>query len=343
MVARLVLVLAACALAVHALEPRPSPIECKHSYEGASYDLTALAAQMPTQSGMDLQTSNDYEYKFSICNTVAPPTNCLKTSGESKSSKDWAPAWQTRSDQKASSSKDAQDPDRSYLLCHRIGSPEKDDHTWEHHDDPAHGITLKYTGGQRCTNGDERSLSLSFQCAASTPEKVEGHVLEEAGHCAYQIKIDTEYACPLECGLQAVGSVCSGHGICGFDKDINKARCYCNTGRSGEHCTDASEGEEKEEDSNYGPVLGLLIFVTIVVVVVLGMLVALWRFMQTRKVEVMGDVYTSLHGGADTFEIERVDMSEPDRESLSVPSTQRPVFSAERSGDTRLETMATQL
>merc|ERR1711998_200085 len=331
-----------CALAAHALEPRPSPIDCKHCYEGASYDLTELAAQMPSQHSLDLQDSNDLDYQFSICNTVAPPTNCLKVNGESKSSKDWAPAWQTKSTQKPNPAKDAQDPDRGYLTCYRIGSPEKDDHTWDHHEDPSHGISLTYTNGQRCSNGDARQLTLNFKCAPTTPSlKLENHVLEEAGHCAYEIAIDTEYACPLECGLKTVGAVCSGHGICGYDRDAGKARCYCNTGRSGEHCTDAHHDSSDEgHDSNYGPVLGLLIFVTIVVIVVLGMLVALWRFMQTRKVEVMGDVYTSLHGGgADTFEIDRVDMSQPDRrDSFTLPNTERPVFSAEeRPRDTKLE------
>lgn len=315
-------------------------MDCKTSFDGASYDLNELATQLPAQTVHDVQQSaeKDYLYTFGICKTVAPPTNCLNADGSSRVRWDWSPGWQTKSTESPTTT-----ADRSALTCHYLGSPMADAHEWKQLDDPSKGVTLTYTDGQTCHSqgGGRRKLHLMFQCAPTTVKKIEQLVIDEANHCEYEIKIDTEYACPLECGLQATGSVCGGHGICGFDRDTNKAKCYCNSGRSGQYCTAVAEAAS--DDSDYGPVLGLLIFVTIVVVVVLGMLVALWRFMQTRKVEVMGDVYTSLHNSAESFEIERVDMSEPDRrDSFEMPNTQRPVFSAERQ-DTKLETIATQL
>ena len=46
--------------------------------------------------------------------------------------------------------------------------------------DPAMGVTLTYTGGQHCSNGERRALQLNFVCSRDSPEKIENQVTHKA-------------------------------------------------------------------------------------------------------------------------------------------------------------------
>jgi hypothetical protein len=153
--------------------------------------------------------------------------------------------------------------------------------TWSLLDDkdPGAGVQLKYTGGQHCSSGARRALAIKFKCAKSGLENIEQQVIDESKHCQYDITIESEYACPTECGFGSATSMCANHGICRYDTDAKRARCFCNRGWRGAGCDE--EGSE-ESAPTYGPVLGLLIFVTVVVVVLIGAMVFFWRYMHQR-------------------------------------------------------------
>lgn len=321
-------------------------MDCKYdSGKGASFNLNALrdrSAQAYTMQDRIQSSEKDYLYTFGICKAVQPPANCLRDNGDARTRYFWSPAWQTKSSETPSHD----GSNNENLLCHYLGAPTHTNHEWSIDErDPAKGVTLTYTGGQHCTRKDpatgqamQRRFAINFQCAPKTPEKIEQLIIDESSHCEYDITIDSEYACPSECGLEQTGAVCGAHGICGYDSDQGRARCYCNGGRQGDFCTEEAKAEE--EDTN-GPIVGLMVFVAIMVVLILGMLVMLWRFMQSRKVEAMGDVYHSLHNdfsnpATEIFEIERVEMgsSEP---VFPMPST------GDSARDTKFEQVASQL
>merc|ERR1711988_86699 len=273
MVLRLTLAAAALSAALAQSPPsaQPEPMSCTHHTDGASYDLSGLREHTIVAQDRMQTSQNDYVYTVGVCKTVKPPANCLLANGDSRVRHYWAPAWQTKENESPATA-----GDRSKLTCKYLGSPEAAQHTWTAMEDPSKGVQLTYTGGQHCTSQPnlQRKLAINFKCAARTVERVEALIIDESAHCEYEITVDSEYACPTECGLSQTGSVCAAHGICGWDTDSNKARCYCNNGRTGEFCTDTVEEEDKQ---SYGPILGLLIFVTIAIVVIIGMLVALWR------------------------------------------------------------------
>ena len=114
-------------------------------------------------------------------------------------------------------------------------------------------------------------------------------MIDESKHCTYAITIESMYACPTECGFGSGGKMCGGHGICRYDTDAgthalsgpNKApndkkgvaKCFCNAGHAGAGCSEAPAGAV----ATYGPVLGLLIFVTIVMVGLVAGIFFLYR------------------------------------------------------------------
>merc|ERR1712070_274765 len=295
------LLLAAYAVA---LSPAPAPMDCSYSNDtyGVSFNLHALAEQGKAYTVQDrIQTNElDYVYTFGICGSVAPPTNCLNQDGSSRVQYDYSPGWQTRASESASTSTNPSEMDCKYL-----GSPSHDAHEWSiNEENPAAGVTLTYTNGQHCSNGERRKLSVNFKCVPKLPKKIDQTVIDESAHCAYELEVESEFACPVQCGLDASGAVCGGHGLCGFDTDTRRARCYCNRGRTGEHCT---EDAESAEEQSSGPIVGLLIFIVVAMVIVIALLLYLVRWMQSRKTTIMGDVYTSLHSQTDNFDLERVE------------------------------------
>lgn len=249
-------------------------------------------------------SQQNYLYTFGICKAVPAPKNCLNADGSSRVRFSSAPAWQT-------SVSDAED-------CKYLGSPDKADHSWAAIDeqDPAKGVKLTYSNGQHCSNGQQRKFALNFKCAPRTVETIEQRVIDESRHCEYEIEIESEYACPTECGLIATGAICGSHGLCGFDTTTKQAKCFCNTGRTGAHCTETLDGDTSD---SLQPVIGLLVFVVVALLGLGAFLVMLWRHVQGRS---LGSMYSALHeedgGRRDSFEssnmlrveLEQVDQAE---------------------------------
>lgn len=52
--------------------------------------------------------------------------------------------------------------------------------------------------------------------------------IDEFNACNYVANVYSIQGCPLECPRAASGQLCSGNGVCGFDNNLFKARCFCN-------------------------------------------------------------------------------------------------------------------
>jgi len=196
-------------------------MSCKYDTgKGATYDLTKLQELSQTKPAevvdrMQVAQMN-YVYTFGICSTVAPPTNCIKPDGTSRVDPYWAPAWQTNS-----SETDITVPDVNERDCMYLGGgdlAEAATFSLLDKSDPGAGVTLTYTKGQHCSSGARRQLKLNFKCNSRVGiEKFDQNVMDESAHCVYEINIESEYACPLECGFGGGHSLCGGHGVCGYD------------------------------------------------------------------------------------------------------------------------------
>merc|ERR1712070_319922 len=259
------------------------------STKGATLDLANLKSITETSPAtvsdrIQKAPLSDYMYTFGVCNNVQAPKNCLDSTGAPvKRDYYWAPGWQTKK------SENALTPAQGTPYCRYLGNPAMmSNMEWALYDeeDPSKGVKMTYTGGESCSTKDasgnpqRRQLELNFLCSRNQLEKFEDQVLDETGHCKYAITVESEYACPLECGFGSSGNICNNHGICRYDTDLKKAKCFCNDGWEGGGCEATSDGDD--DKPTYGPVLGLLIFVTVALVALVAAMVFLWRYLKGR-------------------------------------------------------------
>lgn len=256
-----------------------------------TFDLSALSELTSAQPAVvrdRIQTSQqDYIYTFGICNNVTAPPSCTDaTTGNNQVKYDKAPAWQTS----------ATDPKH----CVYLAAPDKPQGATQwallDENDPAAGVNLTYTGGQSCHSGgaSRRTFSILLQCAANTVEKIEQQVIDESAHCAYDITIKSEYACPTQCGFGASRKLCGGHGLCGYDSDAAESRCYCNKGYHGADCSQSDDAEEAPAAAYSTSIMVLLSFVALgMLTMILG---AIWFIKyRAKKLDAIGDLYSRLH------------------------------------------------
>jgi len=303
-----------------AIADKAIDMDCTYDTKlGAKYDLSKLQGWTKlkplTVSDRLQDAEKDYVYTFGICHTVKVPDACKKTNGESKfDASDHFPAFQTNSTQSGLPSED-QD-------CFYLGSPElneEDKTKWSLIDDknPGAGVILTYKDGQHCSHKDaqgnklRRELSLKFMCSVhgGEMERIRETVMDEASQCKYEITVESEFACPTECGFGGGHSMCNEHGVCGYDTDAKEARCFCNEGFGGAGC---DEQKDAPGLAGYGPILGLLIFVTIAIVGLVAAVAALFRFMSKRTVPMDGESYARLGDDGDSFTPMRMDVKGPD-------------------------------
>jgi len=256
------------------------------SGKGAKFDLTPLKTQNPVSVSDRAQTTgqNDFVYTFGICDNVAAPPVCLTQQGEQRVGigvfGKATPGWQTKKGEDWATTPAGQEPHCMYL-----GNPEVAPE-WSLLSDknPGMGVQITYTQGQHCTqkNPDgskkRRALNVRFVCSKHDIFKKDEQVIYESAHCEYDITIESSYACPVECGFGSGGNMCNNHGICRYDTDAGRSRCFCNAGYAGGGC----DQEATDDTPTYGPVLGLLIFVTITTVALIAGIVGLWRYMRNR-------------------------------------------------------------
>jgi hypothetical protein len=107
--------------------------------------------------------------------------------------------------------------------------------------DPSYGLNLTYLGfndGSAC----QRAFHLILRCgyepfppADSTQNT--GRFITEVSDCHYEAYSWSLAGCPLECPVGANGQLCSGLGICGFDKNVKRPRCFCDDGYIERDCS----------------------------------------------------------------------------------------------------------
>jgi hypothetical protein len=91
-------------------------------------------------------------------------------------------------------------------------------------------MVMTYIGGPGCGNGVSRQFSLVFQCARFSmipPGTYDFFYIEENNMCQYEAFLWSNAGCPKECPVGPNGALCSDNGICGYDKNIPAARCFC--------------------------------------------------------------------------------------------------------------------
>jgi len=195
--------------------------ECVFSAKGASFDVTALKMGMSASYHVkDIRDTveNNYTYVFNVCGYATPPANeCIRT----VAGRGAAPAFQVYDNGKS---------------CHRLGGVGEKYRKFSllDEDDPTYGVSLTYTGGDKCSEGKiDRSMTVKFICAETWGNTPNARVKED--ECSYELEFQTVFGCPQECPF-VDRALCGGKGFCGMDSDTNKPKCFCNEGHTGPDC-----------------------------------------------------------------------------------------------------------
>lgn len=112
-------------------------------------------------------------------------------------------------------------------------------------------MVVQYTGGSDIMcNGNQRSLRLSFFCMNNPHTLPSETSVVEYPMCTYNIEMQTQFACPISCG-EYNRKLCGGRGVCGYDRDKQRARCFCNDGYYGTACEKDGTGLSELSSSSY--------------------------------------------------------------------------------------------
>lgn len=155
--------------------------------------------------------------------------------------------------------------------CYRLGD-DAANAEWSLYDsgDSSAGVVVTYVGGDDfwCDKIDnvaaKRSFSIRMICANKYYLPTETKIVEYI-KCAYRITLSSIYGCPLECGI-GEREVCNGHGVCGFDVDLKRARCFCNTNYWGDECQNVGS-RKTSVDSMTFITIGLTLFLLILLII----------------------------------------------------------------------------
>mmetsp|Transcript_24460 Transcript_24460/g.34533 ORF Transcript_24460/g.34533 Transcript_24460/m.34533 type:complete len:302 (-) Transcript_24460:37-942(-) len=147
-------------------------------------------------------------------------------------------------------------------------------------DNAAVGVKLTYKGGTECASASEgaekvyRSFAINFRCVSGPTTLSPISTVSETNKCEYDVTMTSIYGCPLECHSDDHNTLCNGHGVCAVDKSLKAARCFCNSGWSGDKCTDESEVEEGDESNSATSTL--MTFAIIFLIALLGLAYVLY-------------------------------------------------------------------
>lgn len=185
--------------------------------------------------------------------------------------------------------------------CYQVGGPSAQGWNFSVYDTtkPARGVSLTMLNGEstwcpvnRQTGAvRNRTFTVSLLCAPMpTNTFYTSATVFELNQCDYRMEIKSVAGCPTECtGGPGSQSVCGGNGVCGFDTDANRAKCYCYAGFAGSGCAPA--GAAAAGLSAEGVIL-------IIVCVVLAMVIGLvgFMFLKLRKLQVDPSAYEQMQG-----------------------------------------------
>jgi hypothetical protein len=157
---------------------------------------------------------------------------------------------------------------------------------------PARGVSMTLLGGSKqfCGGGRSRTFTLSLQCAGSTPIGFlyPDATVFERNTCDYQIELKSIAGCPTQCINN--GLLCANNGVCGYDTDAKRSKCFCFSGFTGGDC---SASTSSASAALSGEAI-ILIVVCIVLSMVIGLVV--FMFLKLRKLQVDPAAYDQLQG-----------------------------------------------
>jgi hypothetical protein len=161
---------------------------------------------------------------------------------------------------------------------------------------PAKGVFLQYLGGDVCPGtGKARTLRIWLLCYNDANNIPDQEIILESDSCYYEIFVNSAYGCPAECPTvkdPSTGNafLCANHGVCDFDAAINKPRCFCNEGFTGDDCTVSTT-----LPGGFSMVTGVLLFVSLLLVATLAFLGFLWFKIKGLRLD--PTAYSALRSG----------------------------------------------
>ena len=205
----------------------PASNPCVVSAGARTFDLSELRTLRFTSQD---RGASGWVYAFSACSNVTPSSagaNCAKTS----------PAAVLQATDGACHS-------LGTLATRKLSALEC-------------GITLSFSGGDRCgAEGTPRSTLVIVQCD-DIPEPVAVRAGHGATGCSYSLRVRARAGCALECGRDGAGAVCGGtaNGVCVADSSLDgRASCSCAKGRSGAACAETVEDAVSAQEQVSGGV-----------------------------------------------------------------------------------------
>lgn len=136
--------------------------------------------------------------------------------------------------------------------------------------------------------GRNRTFSLELLCAPAAPQtRYDDASVIETNTCDYRMQLKSIAGCPLECVTG--GSICSNNGVCGYDTDAGKSRCFCYNGFEGGNCGSAAPDQSGMSTEGI-----ILIIVCCVLAGVIGLVA--FMFIKLRKLQVDPAAYNELQG-----------------------------------------------
>mmetsp|Transcript_20567 Transcript_20567/g.24936 ORF Transcript_20567/g.24936 Transcript_20567/m.24936 type:complete len:327 (-) Transcript_20567:768-1748(-) len=288
---------------------------CKYSGTGVNYDLSALKDDkaLAVLGGDLLDTSvkeKTWNYTFAICRNLeggeVPPV--CKKAGTRLDAAVYQTIPKGENNNNDSSNNDdlcvpaglwITDPVSDFPSSITVLNPNGEAAGF------GFGVNLTYRGGDKCTNGEHRQFSLHVRCADAVRVKPVSVVeLGKDGRpnkCHYQASVDSIAGCPTECGRgqnsEGQMSLCSGRGICGFDRGLHKARCFCDDGYQGDSCHETAV-PPSEPSSNNGSSSGGTRTLTILLLLVVMLLFAIVVFLanQIKAYRIDAQNYMQIRG-----------------------------------------------
>lgn len=262
---------------------------------GVNYDLSPIVR--PGYDGLYVVTDvrdTSTKYYFDVCDDAPPPATFNSTctspassgTGPRPNNANPATAWQIQPNSPS---------------CYRLGQAATSGWNFTFFDPeyPARGIVLTYTGGEstfcpyiKTPTGyrpQQRSMSLEVVCAplAGTFALSDQSVsVREENTCDYRVQIPSLAGCPTDCLTGT--TVCNNNGACGFNKDSNRAQCYCYTGYGGAMCSDSGSGGS-------GGMSAEGVMLIIVCIALVGVLALVgFMFVKLRRLQVDPAAYQQL-------------------------------------------------
>jgi len=282
-------------------------MSCTLDVDGAHFDLSELEKRQDyTVLGGDLtwtsQKEEKYKYQFGLCKNVVKERRQTICNDEGEVDAAVYQVGPVGTSQPES--------------CHVAGKiSEQTKLQLQSKADPSLGLFVNYTDGSQChhdhdlSNCDytgsgtsygkqcpKRRTAIFFECAdaeAEPGEAIEVNSMGQPSHCEYVISMRTMHACPSECG-RAYNSdmkrlaLCAGHGICGWDKSNNKAKCFCDDGYGGNDCNSSASSGTSET------VVGLLVILLLVTIGLAGVVVFMYK--QVRAYRMDATNYMQIRG-----------------------------------------------